>query len=1767
MADSLKPLKGMFKDTSPVDQPNGTYRDALNAVIDVKRGAISNEYGAKIHGTFLSTYPGITPILYSTPIGCITLPDDNLIVFGVTDIPRLLVPYVPASVYTVTISSIFHVNTKFEETATSGNPVTELYSTSNRDTITGLPMPTGDLNFKLTHPITGEARISPSGEIIVYFTDNYSNITSEPTTGIEYVESYNPPRVFNVTRQLAYLNPSFGVFNPPTNLYGATSKNVSFLNLFPDTGRVAEIIQANIVEGGGVETGVYHLALAYADIDFTETDVFVVSQPVSVVPLAENTIPRETITGAPNETQTGKSIKWSIYNSTINFDYTYIVPYVIQRIGDAVFSYKLEVVKPKPFSSFTTITYAGTEAVSQASVDDIVIDKSKYLTAKTLTQLDNRLYLGNLTNRKDLGYQRFANSITLDAVTETVTKFDPRLYDIYNLNKGYSQMIYPDVLDNNSVTDGFSVPNDLRFTVKGDIRSYIETVIRPIQLNTSKGYRDTQLNTKKRSYRRGEVYAFYISFVFKDGSESYAYHIPGRKQKNISSTSIVYESDGMGIISDAYSFFNPGEILSSQPSAKIFQFLDTSYLGSTTNTTGYWENQNEFYPTSDKDFEQWISQPSGTPLLAGTIEGAKVRHHKMPSNHNNNFSYLLYNQDFSTPNLNSNSNSTGAVSFSETVRLLGIKLSNIYIPKFILKQVQGYKVYYAKRNQYDKTIIGQSGVHPATPYLAANIGTTREDASRGPYYTVWHMNGNLHRTGLIHKNALWTDKDYLAQSVFKFHDFNLLRKKHTLNTATHVDIQAIMTMQPWSGGFKGMQLGPVANAVIDGVDSYMYTSMRSSHGDSEYVWIHPDLGNTVNRNVTEGNAGYDVWGPRVLWGNVYVAAKWSAAGETGIDIGYQGDFAYIGTPNNTFERNQSTVLNYLQTIFMVAPDSASYINGLGVLKNQSATAYQGATFLNNTSGESAIALGLISGLPALHGYAESNWNYYDYQDYVANGDPGFNPSPNEDPENARAFLMANNREALKKLDGLGRPNVYLVNLCSYKTDVFEPFESQQLVWTGHYQSLVDVDAETGVGEIQQDLASPKISVNYYAGAESLNIFGGDTFISRYGYRTTSQDSQLVYLNIGQNAGVGRNIWGDIPLNMLTGITAGEKVLWNLGNAQERYDAIVGTLESINYNWVTPTHDVLTTVYQFLVESDDNLNFRYVGDVEKGVSPATSVYFDRNVASEVLYKSPLYDLTKMDNVLYEDQYSAVQNLKIAFPYPKSEKSVIKFPGRVVRSNVLEGNFDDTYRYFLAIDFKEFPVNRGEITKLFNLHALLHVHTTRSLFRTKGKQTVQMTDASQAYIGSGDLFAQEPEEFLQSVDGYIGMYGTTSSLTTKDGYVFVSRKSRNIFMIGGEGLKNLTDIGMSLWARDNIPYVMENYGYIFDDPTAVSYPDSPTNRFGFGFIVTYDPLFRRVIITKREMIPTELFITEWNSGRIKLSTVTKNKYYYPINLPGGIVREGPVEFNDNQFFTLGGWTISYSLDQDAWASRHSYLPTMYGFNSRNLYSFPGVMVSPGIAVNISKGFKHSDMSNPCVFYEYITYSGTGSYGGTYNFEIDVIFTGQESDKGSARYANKVYGSINYMMDAYLKVNSGDPVKQQFNPGFTSYYTYNTTQMSGENPLLHLNSIRKVEGHWSFNNFRDNSRTEFNTTLPQTDGDGFPLINVQGLPYLGTYTTPAGIPMFLSEGVVNFNYIDYGKPWYEKRKFIDKFLGVRLISNNSLKNLLSLYIVSAASRISPR
>ena len=45
-------LKGMHKDANRVDLPEGTYRDALNANLYMTKGAVVNEQGNTLIGTY-----------------------------------------------------------------------------------------------------------------------------------------------------------------------------------------------------------------------------------------------------------------------------------------------------------------------------------------------------------------------------------------------------------------------------------------------------------------------------------------------------------------------------------------------------------------------------------------------------------------------------------------------------------------------------------------------------------------------------------------------------------------------------------------------------------------------------------------------------------------------------------------------------------------------------------------------------------------------------------------------------------------------------------------------------------------------------------------------------------------------------------------------------------------------------------------------------------------------------------------------------------------------------------------------------------------------------------------------------------------------------------------------------------------------------------------------------------------------------------------------------------------------------------------------------------------------------------------------------------------------------------------------------------------------------------------------------------------------------------------------------------------------------------
>jgi hypothetical protein len=1896
MADTFKPLKGMIKDTGRMDQIDGSYRDAVNLIVDDQKLNVLNEYGniqvgtLNISGILISG--GGTQNVAISPIGQIALLNDNFIIFGSGQYTDLVHGV-------INISAIFYVNV-----ATQIADV--LYYTTDKNTLTGAVNPLGHLNFDTEHPVTGEFRVSPAQEELVYFTDNNYEFITDPASNIKYINRYNPPRVFNITKQLDSLTTT----SNPSNLYGNNSR-VEFLNIFLDAGRIPKFDSIEILKGGGVVTGAYYIGIAYADQDGTETNVLTVSNPVYIVPGDDTTIPRESISGAPNNTQTNKSIVWNI--SDINREYSYIIPYVIQYSGKARFVYKLE--KLDILGTTAGVVYSGLEKSAASAIEEAVLDKVRYLTAKSITQLDNKLYAANLTSRPDLGYQRFANEIVIEAVTDTLTQFDPRHYDVYNLNEGYSQLFYPD--PNTSLypplsgsPEGYpvgtfgTIPYAELEGMDGVTDAYISNVIVPIQRGTSAGYRDPNILFKRKGYRRGEVYAFYISFILKDGSESYAYHIPGRNIADRFELDWASLPNNIGPDGDIFKY---DEILAYSPDSLPYQYLDTSYMSTInpTNNMGFWRNQNERYPDTN-DFTSWAVDSSGQSIYLGNALASNfVRHHKMPSNHNASFSHVVRDTYFGSPDISTADSvyltKASARDFSETVRILGVQLNNIKIPKFILNQVQGYRVYYAKRTEGNKTIIGQSGAHPGTSYLASNLINTNKSAGTGPFFNIWAMDGHQKYGGLMIANALWAPEVvgppsappqayYMGNPVLKFHDFTLLRKKYTLATATHIDIQYVVMMENWRGGYKGALASAIPGTTGGNAINTFYRQFRSGVGEDTFSWVHPDLGNMINFDAADEEDPYwDLPGPRLLWGNVYIASRYSAPGtridSTGnlIDVGSTYTNTATGSTEQlggllrlpTFLPNQANLLSDAQSIFMIEPNGATYLAGLSILKSTSANSFKSSTYLHNTFGESAIALSLESGLPMLGGYRSNEWSYvglgnlmWSLPIYAAGTlyplisgiNPDFYPANNindgglgasfvtdlsewyglmsrghgslrqpyairtpdtsgvpasinitggstaglpvittfdpdinnlfvgmlvtsgagylpttgpvyiesldasggiitlteniliTDPINGYNFYPRGGIEGSPVNDPRTRPNVYLVNLCATKTDVYEPFDSQKLVWTGYYKSLLNVNIDTGY-DAEDD--------NYYYGQGSTSssepVFGGDTYLCKYSYRTTSNLYGLGRFNRGVNRYLDFSnptgsqddyLFGDIPIDLtegrtpsfgtnIFGTTSDYDVLrfGGSGPYPQGGDEIEGLRRSAvttDDNWSKNGNVAFSTIYQFIVESDDNINYRHAGDPEAGVSELNSMYFDKYVAADVLWRSPLGDLTKMDNILYEDHYSASQDIRVTIPFPKEAISTPFFPNRVIRSSAQDGNFNDTYRYFLGLQYKDFAVNRGQITNIFNLKALLYIHTEKSLFRTKGKQNLELSDATQAYIGSGDLFAQEPDEFIQSTEGYNGLYNKMGSLVTKDGYIFVSRKSRKIFLVKDE-IVDLTELGINAWARENIPFALEAYGWDPDGArvmdSAVYNVDSPTADF--GFLVSYDPLFKRTIITKRELIPTQYFVEEFKQNRIFFQN-EKNQFY-DSNTSSFI----PLE--EGVYFERGGWTISFSNGMSIWASRHSYIPPLYAYNSKYLYSFD-TQILPFVG-QYTYMYEHSDLSNPGNF-----------YGTVYNFEIDCIFTAP---------VNAIYTSFKYTADVFSKVNYSLPVEQQFHPGFTSFYVYNTTQISGEIDFVYLNNIRKTDNTWNVNAFRDLSNIANNTGLAVGQ------INVQGVPYTSTFASTSTEPMFLYEGIINSNYINSNKPWYEQRKFVDKFLGIRLIANNLSRNLINLYTVTAALRVSPR
>ncbi len=418
---------------------------------------------------------------------------------------------------------------------------------------------------------------------------------------IVFWDDNSQPRILNLTNL---------PFTLDVNLTPTDLTKLDLINLFPSK----QYVNYNLLDvssGGSLSTGVYYFSLEYELPDGTLTDAINISNPITII--KDGLSQAATLAdGDIGNTQTDKSIKLQITNLDLKYKHFKLV--VIHKINGITQAFRLNT---KFSTTNSTIVYKGSESKAETSLSSLLVKSPLISKIEDGTVLDDEFIMGNIVERPKLNLQSVANNIVSKWVVE----------DSVNLPFNF---------------------NGTTVTTKS---------------NAENTFKDSTVIFNKKGFQSFEVYALYITGIYKDGSKTEAFHIPGRDALSSERTALDTDFDKPEIAVNA--------------NGKKFHFNDFSV---NDGTMGFWENDNEVYP-------------EGFPDLAGQ----KVRHHRFPSIAN-----LQSWVDFYKTNDGTNS----------ITKVLGLRLENIIIPTDIKEQLQGIEISYAKRTIDNQTILGESLMIP-----------------------------------------------------------------------------------------------------------------------------------------------------------------------------------------------------------------------------------------------------------------------------------------------------------------------------------------------------------------------------------------------------------------------------------------------------------------------------------------------------------------------------------------------------------------------------------------------------------------------------------------------------------------------------------------------------------------------------------------------------------------------------------------------------------------------------------------------------------------------------------------------------------------------------------------------------------------------------------------------------------------------------------------------------------------------------------------------
>lgn len=375
------------------------------------------------------------------------------------------------------------------------------------------------LNFYLKYRIECEIEVNFDNTISLYFTDNY-----------------NPIRTYNTG--INYSNINLNHKDTVCTKFELQSKFIMPKIETPDELQ-PEFPLGPFIISGDLTCGIYRVAVRYLDSNYNPTDWSYLSKTIYI---GEGGSLEEwwKYDGGDENQKSGKGFRLKIYPIDLSFNYIQLGIVKFPKEGYATEfkisrKYRIDIFDPYSINgNIMYIMYRGSiDDELTESLEELSIDRLKILTAKTITILNNRLFIGNIKQNiiKSKEIQKLINE-NIDFYFEV----DRRNQSV-DINKNYFYakermgQRHPNTLGNGS-------PYDINREKKHAIFLYqqsYETKFIPgtdyipsttigtynnSSINGFGHYRNPWMCFNRVGYFRDQEYTIGIQLVYKDGRKS-----------------------------------------------------------------------------------------------------------------------------------------------------------------------------------------------------------------------------------------------------------------------------------------------------------------------------------------------------------------------------------------------------------------------------------------------------------------------------------------------------------------------------------------------------------------------------------------------------------------------------------------------------------------------------------------------------------------------------------------------------------------------------------------------------------------------------------------------------------------------------------------------------------------------------------------------------------------------------------------------------------------------------------------------------------------------------------------------------------------------------------------------------------------------------------------------------------------------------------------------------------------------------------------------